>query len=887
MTREVDRERSYGGLLARLGLPTQRLGVWAHYRMPTAPHGWKLHLSSVQAEAEGLVQRVAPMLKHHEVPFKVAAEPWILGLLNEGLLGETQVGKFMTIYADVLPAEKQRELVDQLVEETRTFQGPRIVTDAHLGGVVYGRYGEFRPRKRRNRLGLFESDREDRELVRYRVPFEVPVGVEGADRFGIKSVEQASELAVIGPGFLPIGALATHPKGTVYLALDMRSQAAVKKVVLKQGRAGCMSDETGRDVRDRLGNHAAVEAALRGRVRTPVVEGYFHHQGDAYLALELIEGWDLRSLAGMAFRRRSKGAQAELLEALQAAAGEILQLHRCGFVHRDLSPSNVFLTPDGGACLMDLELAHPVKGTAPPFTQGTVGFVSPQQERNAEPSTSDDVFSFGAVMASLLSGFPGHMLPIGRADLGACLVRLSGANRNLCEIAAACLAPKPEDRPAMTQVCQVLKGARPGVEKQHVGVPSERAALWAAVEGGVQWLIHGASREPRTRLWLSSALESAHAHQGTPVVDQRLYRSANRGVSGVVYLLAKLWRHGFTRHEQVPEIVNHAVDWLLAHEDSPDDQMPGLHFGEAGVAVAICEAISAGLVEEGEWLDPYLGEVFRSKPDWPDLTHGAAGQGLAALRCGRLTGRDGVTGAADGYAGYLVDTQALDGSWFLPPGLEAMENRAFTGCAHGVAGMVYFLSCHALLRHSDGSLQAAQRGAEWLLDEARPTPSGNGLAWTLHPGTTETWNGWCHGAPGIALAFLALYRATGYDLYAGTARACLRSVPEDVRGGNLSQCHGLAGLGELLMEGYEVLGDLDLKERSLQLASAVADLAAPVEGGLAWRVESLYAREADLMTGGAGMVHFLSRAASGSRKVGMPLLLPADSFMGSRPCGVE
>lgn len=881
MTQLRTSEGSYAETLTRWGIHARRVGVWAQHGTPTLRHGWKLHLSSVQVEAEALLRLVVPVLQAYDVPFKCAAEPWILGLLNEGALGDTQVGKFLTVYVDVLPPDRQQELVSRLVDLTAGFHGPRVVTDAHLGGVVYCRYGEIFPEKHRNRLGLFESDGGDRELVRYRVPFEVPDGVAGAERFGITPVDEP-KLKALGPGYLPVGTLASHAKGTVYLALDLRTQADVKKVVLKQGRAGCMSDEVGRDIRDRLRHHATVEAAVRGRVRTAAVESCFLSDGDAFLALELVDGSDLRRFAGVAFRRRNAASRSELLDALRATAQELAALHQCGFVHRDLSPANVFITPDGAAWLMDLELAYEIGGSDVPYSQGTAGFVSPQQERNEAPAPSDDVFSFGAVMGSLLTGFPGHLLPVGGAALGARLARLSGADTALCDVVAACLEAEPGNRPAMADVLLALSAAEPDGSSRSATLPPEPADLAAAVDGGVRWLLDGAPRDDRTGMWLSPVLEAAHAPHAAPVAEWRVYRSANRGVAGVVYLLARLWRHGVTRDDRVPAAVERAVDWLLAHHESPDDQMPGLHFGEAGVAVAVCEAIAAELIEPGAWTEPYLREVFASTPDWPDLTHGAAGQGLAALLCAELTGAAWLSAAADAYAEHLVAAQAADGSWVLPAGVEEMEDKAFTGCAHGTAGIVHFLACHASIRDDARSLEAAEHGAEWLLDEARPTSSGSGLSWPLDPTVTDSWNWWCHGAPGIALAFLSLYRATGDELYAGTARACLRTIPDDFRAANLSQCHGLAGLGELLLEGYDVLGDVELRERGVQLAGALADLAVPVGSGLAWRVESLYSREADLVTGGAGVVHVLARAASAERGFGMPLQLPAG---GARSAG--
>lgn len=865
-------EFSYLHLLSELDVPVQRAGVWLHYAMPSREHGWKLHVSSIQVEATRLLQRVIPKLRRYDVPFKIADSANILGLLNEGLLGETQVGKFITIYADELCAERQSDLVKDLVEQTTGFQGPRVVTDAHIGGTIYCRYGEFRPKKHRNRLGLFESLPEVRALVDYRVPFRIPEGVTGADRYGVADISE-EVLSIVGPGFLPVRTLAARAKGRTYLALDLREQERVRKIVIKEGRAGCMSDAQGRDIRHRLSHQAEVQSALQGRVHTPSVEAIFTHNGNAYLALELIEGFDLRALAGTTFRARSAASRSELLSFLASVALEVTALHKSGVVHRDLSPNNIRIA-GGKAVLMDLELSHRLDDPTPPFQQGTVGYVSPQQLTGKPPATSDDVYSFGAVVAALLTGFPAHVLPVGAPDLGARLARLSGANEQLCNFAAACLSVDPHKRPTMSTVHAALIEGHCANSPPADPPRADPATLRTVAEGGVRWLLSGARRDERSGMWLSPALESSHVSHAALVADWRLYRSANRGIAGVMYVMAKLWRYGLVREQRIADAVNRATDWLLAHHDTPDDQMPGLHFGEAGVAAAICEGIAAGLIERGPWTAPYLSQVFASPPDWPDLTHGAAGQGIGALICGMLLGDQSLQKAAGPYAVYLIEHQSQEGSWVLPPGVEAMRDKAYTGSAHGAAGIVNFLAAYGAVAQDSQALAAAKRGADWLLDEARTTATATGLSWTLHPETNESWAWWCHGAPGIAQAFLWLYRATGDAAYAGTAKACLRTIPKGVRAANLSQCHGLAGLAELMLEGYAFLGDEELYERGLRIAADIADLAEPDGDGYAWKVESLYSHDVDLMTGCAGVIHMLARASCADRTYfGLPLQL--------------
>ncbi len=71
----------------------------------------------------------------------------------------------------------------------------------------------------------------------------------------------------------------------------------------------------------------------------------------------------------------------------------------------------------------------------------------------------------------------------------------------------------------------------------------------------------------------------------------------------------------------------------------------------------------------------------------------------------------------------------------------------------------------------------------------------------------DRWQWWCHGSPGIGLTFLTLYDYTGNRAFAEVARKALRTHPIDIRYPNLSQCHGLGGLGEIYLQAFRVLGD--------------------------------------------------------------------------------
>ena len=130
--------------------------------------------------------------------------------------------------------------------------------------------------------------------------------------------------------------------------------------------------------------------------------------------------------------------------------------------------------------------------------------------------------------------------------------------------------------------------------------------------------------------------------------------------------------------------------WLISHPPVPDKELPGLHFGTAGVAVALAEAISAKLIEPTNAIMEYIQATFSGTLDWYDLTHGAAGQGIAAIICMDRLPQLELDAFVDHCVGYLTAHQEPDGSWQAPAGVPSLKGTVFTGFAHGTAGILYF-----------------------------------------------------------------------------------------------------------------------------------------------------------------------------------------------------
>lgn len=853
----------YEHLLHAHGLVPAERGVWAVVGHATGDFGWKLHLSSIQADAPALLRAVLPILARHGVPFKIARDSDLLGMLNEGTLGSTQIGKFATVYPGT--PRLGVDLAAELIAATQAFRGPRIVTDLHLGAVVYARYGSFNPRMVRDRLGQYAPS-DGNHQGGYRVPFALPEGIDNP--FAAYVAERRATPAApapIGPGYLIVDVLQTHAKGSVFKAIDLRDRESVATVVLKEGRRHCMSDMHGRDMWDRLRNQAAAHGALAGKAPVPSAGPLFEHGGSLYLPLDHVDGRDFGARPATPYGRLTPSDRRRLLSELVEIAAAIRDLHGQGYVHRDLSMRNIRVTADGCIALLDLEISQRVgDGSVPPLLQGTPGFVSPRQLAGELPSFGDDVYAFGAVMLCALTGLdPQRVLYARPADRARQIRILSGAPESLCRLTAACVSIDEVERPDWGAIRSDLVAASAETQPTGASVPEPAPRDYRPiVDAGLRWLVLGAPRDEQSQMWRSPDLDSSEHGSLKLVHGYRVYRSTNRGVAGVVYTLAKLHRFGFGTLGAADEI-GAAVDWLLDHQPTPDDQMVGLHFGEAGVAVAMAEAIATGLIERGPWLSPYMREALSGPLDWPDLTHGAAGQGLAALACSDLLGDGALAELAGRCADHLVAAQRPDGSWVLPSGVPAMAGATYSGFAHGVAGIVAFLATYARRASSSAAREAAERGGQWLLDQARPGRGGLYLWWPMRIDEEQAWTWWCHGAPGIALGLLALYKLTGDDRYVGAVRACLRAQPFEVRHANMSQCHGLSGLGEILLEAHRVLDEPEWLDRAQAIGRVLACLAREAPDGASWLVENPYQPTPDLMIGSGGVVHFLARLTHG------------------------
>lgn len=248
----------------------------------------------------------------------------------------------------------------------------------------------------------------------------------------------------------------------VFRALWPQSAGGDRSVVIKRLRKDLLDDAERRAMFED-------EIRLGSRIDHPNVVAVLDHgiDGDApYMVLEHVFGVDLWQLvrwlnqSGRSFETpRAVWVTTQILAGLEAVhaleddRGSLLHV-----VHRDVSPSNVFLSVHGDVKLGDLGIARgalrDMEGTAAARAKGKLGYLSPEQVSGRAVDARADVFATAVVLAELLLGRPlfrggtelAVLLAIRDADVRPLKLASSKLPEGLTDVVLAALERRPEHR---------------------------------------------------------------------------------------------------------------------------------------------------------------------------------------------------------------------------------------------------------------------------------------------------------------------------------------------------------------------------------------------------------------------------------------------------------
>ncbi len=189
--------------------------------------------------------------------------------------------------------------------------------------------------------------------------------------------------------------------GNVYLSHDPYFR---RDVAIKVYNAATDGDEQqARIARKMFFNEAHMVGMLQHPNILPIYDAG-EEEGQYYVCMEYIQG--ARTLAAYC-RPDNLLPTEDVLKIIYDCARALHYAHKRGVIHRDIKPSNIMLTLDnqvriidfGIALLQDADISR-IEGIA-----GSPSYMSPEQIQSAEITPASDLYSLGAVMYELLTGF--------------------------------------------------------------------------------------------------------------------------------------------------------------------------------------------------------------------------------------------------------------------------------------------------------------------------------------------------------------------------------------------------------------------------------------------------------------------------------------------------
>ncbi len=151
--------------------------------------------------------------------------------------------------------------------------------------------------------------------------------------------------------------------------------------------------------------------------------------GELFLAMELIEGRDLRVAMAQAVTRDALCPIPVAAYIIGEVASGLDYAHRktdgygggLGIVHCDVSPSNVMMSTDGYVKILDFGIARATFASALERRRlrGKPRYMAPEQTHGEPPTAASDVFALGIIAWELFTGLPLYRGPNIKAILEA------------------------------------------------------------------------------------------------------------------------------------------------------------------------------------------------------------------------------------------------------------------------------------------------------------------------------------------------------------------------------------------------------------------------------------------------------------------------------------
>jgi hypothetical protein len=611
---------------------------------------------------------------------------------------------------------------------------------------------------------------------------------------------------------MPVSLMYKSLKGRILLAIDVETP---QLCVIKEARRHALLGPLGQDARDALRWEARVLRCLDGDGRFPHFIDLFELDGSLFLVMEDLKGSPLSEVIARAARQGRLPEAQQLLDWARQMVDLIAAIHTRGFVYTDLKSSNILVMSGDKLALVDFELTHALGRGGPVRGMGTPGYLSKQRLHGQPSLPADDIYGLGALLYFIATGAEPSLAPDTSALNSRRVEWLNpDTPETIRELIDRCLAPDPRDRPqGMDEVRELLTTRTHAVPRPVSGKEKSRAIDWyeIALQTGdklIELVMERVnSRDPLRPIALG----------------RRLYSAAdiNSGLAGGVVALAEFYTA--TADRRFLRTLLHATRCLRGLRQ---DHLPsaGLFVGWSGVVTALLWA--GWVTEDVQLIEEACAHAVGMRPqgeDSPDLFNGIAGQLRLQIQVAGFTDATVPISIARACCERLLTTVQQDQRgmplWEIPAEHGGLSGQKALGYAHGCAGIADALLDLYKINQDQRIADLVLRVTQGLMDSAQTTlKDGSGKDWQPAKGHNLFGPFWCHGAAGIGRFLFNAWRvglAPKAEVY---WRGAARSAAQAVRWAGPTQCHGLAGSIEMLLDLHAVTGEAEYFDAALSLA---------------------------------------------------------------------
>ncbi len=839
------------------GWGLRRRGLWFIADPPSGDmqgQGFKLHVSAAHGETVEVLRRALGVLRDANVHFKFLLDPWSNQVTSKKSWPRGSSGKFITVYPD---GDRFEAIGDALAAALDGLTGPYILSDRRYkdSKVVHYRYGGFKgiSQGRVDGTNSLMIEAPDGSLVP-----DVRHAYWNTPQWIVDPLEPepaASAGGPLGGRFTVTGAITFSNAGGVYRATDEHTGNAV---LVKEARPHVLSGATAAQTIDVLEKEHRLlqELSDSGSFVQPVA--FIREWEHAFLVEEFLDGQHLGQVSiaenPVCHHDRSERALREYYTKMRGIwrqiAAAIAAAHERGILLGDLSFTNVMLV-DGARRVQIIDLEAAVReGVDEQLGIYTTGLASPNTVRTRRYDRANDYHGLGSLMLGSLmvvNNVVGYHRPALQRFLDALAADLA-LPADLVELITDLTSGEEPHPQSVLDRIDALDFDDPRLWTAPVALAQPAPAPTALLAAQAAQVVQGAARQI--------------VATADPTRDDRLFPadvavfetnplSVAYGAMGILRALRRL----------TGEVPGSLLGWALRHDADSQAYPPGLYVGQSGIAWSLAELGEHGAARALLKRAAHHPLLLESA----DLMHGCAGYGLARLRMWQLDGAREHLDEARRIGAWLASSAIHDArgtSWAGEAGPDG-ERPVSVGYAYGSSGVALFL---LYLHHATGDEAFYELGRAALdfdlaqgvalNDHARGYPSYASDAPELDNRVVRNY--WDEGTAGVTTVALRYLASRPDD---ELRRTVIENLEDSSRKyANMPQLfHGLSGLGNVLLDAYELSGERQYLHEAWRTGEGVLLFAIDRPDGVAFTGEQSLRECSDFATGSAGVALFLDR----------------------------